>query len=430
MDKNAALNSSVNSINFRDNMTDFFDELENRAPDVREQALFDKMPDFLEDIKSRIPGWKKRLAEVNSSEITSRNAFEKIPVMRKPDLMEAQAAKPPFGEFIDTKLLNGSRIFMSPGPVWEAQAPGPDPWLAARALYSAGIRAGDIVQCAIGFSMTPGGAILDEGIRALGAICYPSGVGNTEAQVQAIAALKSSAYVGTPDFLNTILEKADEMGIDVSSLNKAMVSGGALFPAMRKTYEARGIRVTQAYATADIGSIAHETHHNDLLCEGMICNEDMIVEIVRPGTDIPVPPGEVGEIVVTTFNQTYPLVRFGTGDMSAIIEEPSPCGRTNTRIKGWMGRADQRTKIKGMFVDPKQISEIVSAVDGLEKAKLIVSRDGNADLMTLNAVGTNLDEELLTEQLQQITKLKGVVKIVPDLPNDGLVIEDKRDYSA
>ena len=227
-----------------------------------------------------------------------------------------------------------------------------------------------------------------------------------------------------------MLDKADEMGKDLSSIKRAFVSGGALFPSMREAYEARGITVLQGYATADIGAIAHETMHEGKLCEGMILNENLILEIVRPGTDDPVAPGEVGEMVVTSFNKAYPLIRFGTGDMSALIEEPSPCGRTNMRIKGWMGRADQRTKIKGMFVDPKQIDQLVKAVDGLEKACLVVAREDNKDTMTLKAVGEGLDAAKVKEQLASIAKLNGSVEIVDSLPNDGKVIDDQRDYTA
>ena len=411
-------------------MAEFFDALETRDPEQREKEIFATFPDFLGDIVSRISSWKDRLGEINIEEINSREALAKIPVLRKPDLMEAQAQKPPFGGFVDETLLNGSRIFMSPGPVWEPQAPGPDPWNAARSFYAGGFRAGDIVHCAIGFSMTPGGAILDEGIRALGGIVYPAGVGNTEAQVEAAAFLKANAYAGTPDYLQTMLDKADEMGKDLSSIKKALVSGGALFPSMREAYRSRGINVVQAYATADIGAIAHETLFEGEPCEGMICNEDVIIEIVRPGTDDPVEDGEVGEIVVTSFNKAYPLVRFGTGDMSAVLPGKSPCGRTNMRIKGWMGRADQRTKVKGMFVDPKQVNDLVKAVDGLDKARLVVSRDGGTDAMTLMAVGNNLDAKTLSEQLVTVAKLKGTIEIVESLPNDGKVIDDQRDYSS
>jgi phenylacetate-CoA ligase len=411
-------------------MTEYFDALETRSKEERERDLFKSIPDFLKDITKRIPAWSDRYSSMDLASITSREKLASLPVLRKPELMEAQAAKPPFGNFVDTSLLAGNRIFMSPGPVWEPQAPGPDPWQAARSFHAAGFRAGDLVHCSIGFTMTPGGAILDEGIRALGGIVYPAGVGGTEAQVDAAATLKPVAYAGTPDYLQTLLDKAEELGKDLSSIKRAFVSGGALFPSMREAYAARGIQVMQGYATADIGAIAHETMHEGNLCEGMIINENLIVEIVRPGTDNPVEPGEVGEMVVTSFNKAYPLVRFGTGDMSAVIEEASPCGRTNMRIKGWMGRADQRTKIKGMFVDPKQIDELVKGVDGLERARLVVSREDSKDVMNLQAVGQGLDAETVKEKLASIAKLNGRVEIVDSLPNDGKVIDDQRDYTA
>ena len=411
-------------------MTQYFDELETRSPEQRENDLFMDFPNFLADIMERIPGWKKRFTNIDCSKINSREELAKLPVMRKPDLMEAQADHPPFGEFADTSLLAGNRIFMSPGPVWEPQAPGVDPWQAARSFHAAGFRSGDIVHCSIGFTMTPGGAILDEGIRALGGVVYPAGVGNTEAQVEAASVLKPVAYAGTPDYLKTLIDKADEMGKDLSSIKRAFVSGGALFPSIREAYNARGITVLQGYATADIGAIAHETMHDGKLCEGMVVNENLIMEIVRPGTDDPVAPGEVGEMVVTSFNKAYPLVRFGTGDMSALIEEPSPCGRTNMRIKGWMGRADQRTKIKGMFVDPKQIDMLVKAVDGMERARLVVTREDSKDTMVLKVTGAALDATDVKTKLSTIAKLNGTVEIVDNLPNDGKVIDDQRDYTA
>ncbi|MEO0327710.1 MAG: AMP-binding protein [Pseudomonadota bacterium] len=410
-------------------MSDYFDEKETCDPQAREKALFADFPEFLSDIMDRIPGWKHRFSEIDIGKITDRVALVNLPVLRKPELMQAQSEKPPFGEFVDEALLPGNRIFMSPGPVWEPQAPGSDPWLAARAMHAAGIRKGDIVHCAMGYTMTPGGAILDEGARALGAIVYPAGVGNTEAQVEAIVTLKPSAYAGTPDYLQTILDKADEMGVDISSIKRGFVSGGALFPSMRTAYQERGITVMQAYATADIGGIAHETNADGELCEGMIVNEDIIVEIVRPGTDDPVAPGEVGEIVVTSFNKAYPLVRFGTGDMTALISDPSPCGRTNMRIKGWMGRADQRSKVKGMFVDPKQVDQIVKAVAGAERARLVISRQDNKDVMNLQMVGSGIDANVAEAHLATTTKLKGTVAIVETLPNDGKVIDDQRDYT-
>lgn len=411
-------------------MPEYFDQLETQDPQQRENNIFANFPAFLDDIKSRIPAWNNRLAGIETASISSREALANIPVLRKPELMEAQTAKPPFGDFVDASMLNGSRIFMSPGPVWEPQAPGIDPWLAARGFHAADFWAGDIVHCAIGFTLTPGGAILEEGLKALGAIVFPAGVGNTEIQVEAAAALRANAYAGTPDYLKTLLDKADEMSLDLSSITKAFVSGGALFPSLRQEYKERGVEVMQGYATADIGAIAHETKHEGELVEGMICNEGLIVEIVRPGTDDPVAPGEVGEIVVTSFNKAYPLVRFGTGDMSAVISEASPCGRTNMRIKGWMGRADQRTKVKGMFVDPKQIDEIVKACSGVEQARLEVIRDGDQDAMIMKVVGNNIDADAVSQQVRTITKLKSTIEIVDTIPNDGKVIDDQRDYES
>lgn len=411
-------------------MGDYYDSLETRDPQEREDALFSGFPDFLNDIMNRIPGWQKRFSDVDTGAINSREALSNLPVLRKPELMEAQASSPPFGEFIDPELLAGNRIFMSPGPVWELQAPGPDPWLAARAFHAAGVRKGDIVHSALAYTLTPGGMILDEGARALGAVVFPAGTGNTEIQVDAVATLRANCYAGTPDYLKVILDKADELGRDVSSLKKALVSGGALFPSLRQEYADRGVSVMQAYATADIGSIAHETAIDGEIVPGMICNENLIVEIVRPGTDDPVPDGEVGELVVTSFNSAYPLVRFGTGDMSAVISEPSPCGRTNTRIKGWMGRADQRTKVKGMFVDPKQIAELVKQVPEIEKARLVVSRKDGSDTMTLQVTGSALDPNAIREKLSTITKLNGEVEPCETLPNDGKIIDDQRDYTS
>lgn len=411
-------------------MNSYFDKLETRAPGERDREIFGRLPDFLADVMKRIPAWKARFKDHDVTAINTREALATIPVLRKQELMDAQSAKPPFGGFVDATLLRGTRVFMSPGPVWEPQAPGIDPWSAARGLHAAGIGEGDIAICSLGYTLTPGGAILDEGLRALGATVFPAGVGNSDVQAEAIEALKATTYVGTPDFLQVILDKADEAGRDVSSLTKALVSGGALFPSMREAYAKRGIRVSQAYATADLGAIAHESWHDGKLCAGMVCNEDLIVEIVRPGTNDPVAPGDVGEIVVTSFNQAYPLIRFGTGDMSAILDEPSPCGRTNMRIKGWMGRADQRTKVKGMFVDPKQIDQIVKSVDGVTAARLTVSRDGQMDAMTLEVTGNNVDVDAITAAFTAVTKLRGTVKLAESLPNDGKVIDDKRDYDS
>ncbi len=412
-------------------MNDHFDDLEIRKIQERENQLFAKLPNYLQVAKNSVPGWTSRLEHVDCASITSRTALATIPVLRKDELTAAQVEFPPFGKFADPQMLEGTRIFMSPGPVWEPQPPGIDPWLAARSFFAAGVRKGDLVHNALSYHMTPGGFILDEGARALGARVFPAGTGNTQMQVEAAAFIKPNVYAGTPDYLKTILDKADELGIDLSSIKLGVVSGGALFPSMREEYAQRGVRVMQAYATADLGVIAYESVEGDNILPGMICNENLIVEIVRPGTNDPVEKGEVGELVVTNFNPAYPLIRFGTGDLSAFLDEPSPCGRTNLRIKGWMGRADQRTKIKGMFVDPKQIDEFVKACKNVEKARLTVTRKDDADIMLMQVVSDNntLDTQMMIAKMADICKLKGQVEQVSQLPNDGKVIDDQRDYS-
>ena len=414
-------------------MTQFFDERETRDAHEREVALFDRLPGFLQSITANIPGWRERLGGVVLEEINSRDALASLPVLRKPELMAEQSANPPFGNFIDEKLLAGTRVFMSPGPIWEPQGIGADPWNAARAFHAAGVRAGDIVVNTLSYHMTPGGFVLDEGARALGATVFPAGAGNTEAQVEAAAFIGATVYTGTPDFLKVMLERAEELGKDLSTIRRALVSGGALFPQMRKEYRQRGILVSQAYATADLGAIAFETWFDGAPCEGMVVNEDIIVEIVRPGTGEPVPEGEVGEVVVTNFNTAYPLIRFGTGDLSTFISAQSPCGYTNQRIAGWMGRADQRTKVKGMFVDPVQIDDVVKRCAQIKRARLIVSRENDLDVMTLQVIpanGTALDSEAIAQTLAEVTKLKGRVEVATSLPNDGKVIDDQRDYST
>jgi len=414
-------------------MSDFFDTQETQESQLREKEVFSQLPAFLAEISKSITGWADRLSNLDLTKIDTRNALEQLPVLRKAELMEAQSAKPPFGGFVDETMLNGTRIFMSPGPVWEPQGPGADPWHAARAMFAAGIREGDLIHTALSYHMTPGGFIMDEGARALGARNFPGGVGNTEGQVEAAHTLKPVAYVGTPDFLKTMLDKADELGLDLSSIKKALVSGGALFPSMREEYASRNVEVMQCYATADLGVIAYETSANGKLCDGMVCSEHMIVEIVRPGTNEPVPAGEVGELVVTSLNRAYPLIRFGTGDLSAQLAEPSPCGRTNMRIAGWMGRADQRTKVKGMFIDPKQVDELVKAIPEIAKARLVIARESDRDVMQLQVLasdGATPDIAAIEQKLAAITKIKGSATVVAELPNDGKVIDDQRDYSS
>ena len=414
-------------------MSDYFDDFEIQDADEREEAVFFRLPEYLRQATAVSSGLAKHLVWYDLASITSRERLATLPVLRKPTLMEAQKADPPFGGFVNMAALAGQRVFMSPGPIWEPQGLGADPWQAARSLFAAGLRPGDRVHNALSYHMTPGGFILDEGARALGCILFPAGIGGTETQVEAAAALQPDAYVGTPDYLKVILDKADEMGVDLSCITKALVSGGALFPSVREDYTARGVNVLQAYATADLGVIAYETSHEGALCEGMVVNENLIVEIVRPGTDNPVEEGEVGELVVTNFNLAYPLVRFGTGDLSAVLSGASPCGRTNMRIKGWMGRADQRTKVKGMFVDPKQIDQIVKLNDSVEAARLVVVRDGDSDAMTLMVkavAGAAVELDAVAGSLRDVTKLKGEVVLADELPNDGKVISDERNYES
>ena len=417
-------------------MTVNYDELECRAPQDREADLFARLPDFLAKAAKNAPGLGRWLDGHDLTSISSREALAGLPVLRKAELMARQQAEPPFGGFANLSAIEGSRVFVSPGPIWEPQGLAPDPWQSARAFYAAGIRPGDIVHNAFSYHMTPGGFILDEGARALGCTVFPAGVGNTEMQIDAAAALKPRVYSGTPDFLKVMLDKADEMGRDLSSFRLGLVSGGALFPSLRDHYRERGIAVLQCYATAEFGVIAYEPADADGNPHpGMVLNENLILEIVRPGTGDPVAEGEVGEVVVTSFNEAYPMVRLGTGDLSAVLPGTSPCGRTNTRIKGWMGRADQRTKIKGMFVDPIQIAEVTKRHPEIGRARLVVSRDGERDAMTLHVEpgdGTNPDTAAIGAALREITKLGGEVLVAErgSLPNDGKVIADERDYAG
>jgi phenylacetate-CoA ligase len=329
----------------------------------------------------------------------------------------------------------GSHVFLSPGPIWEPQGPGDDPSQAARAFHAAGLRAGDVVHNAFSYHLTPGGTILDMGARALGCTVFPAGTGNTDQQVEAAAMLRPTAYSGTPDFLKVMLDRAAELGRDLSSFRRGLVSGGALFPSLRAEYAERGVSVFQCYATAEFGVIAYETSDAEgNLLPGMVLNENLIVEIVRPGTGDPVADGEVGEIVVTGFNPAYPLIRLGTGDMSRIVDGRSPCGRTNRRIAGWLGRADQRTKVKGMFVDPRQIAEIARRHPSIGRARLVVTREGERDAMTLRVEprdGASVDMAAVGALIREVTKMSGEVELAApgSLPNDGKVIADERDYS-
>ncbi len=353
--------------------------------------------------------------------------LSQLPVSRKADLIVAQAGAPPFGGMNPVPMGAYARVFVSPGPIVEGSGFGPDPFRFARALAATGLRAGDLLHNCFAYHFTPAGFMLEGGAHALGCPVFPAGTGNTEQQARAMAALRPVAYCGTPDFLKAILEKADELGLDVSSLRLGHVSGGAYLPALRAFYTARGLTVRQSYASADVGVIAYETEAN----EGLVVDEGVIVEIVRPGTGDVLPEGEVGEVLVTTLSASthWPLVRFATGDLSAVLPGPSPCGRTNMRLRGWMGRADQAAKVRGMFVRPEQVAAALRAVPGILRARLVIGLEGTRDTMLLRAETADASlAEALAAALADATKLRGAVQIVPpgSLPNDGKVIEDTR----
>ena len=414
--------------------TNHFDNLETREPKARETSQFTLLPDLIRMAVAQAPGWAAHLKGVDAKTIKSREALAKLPVLRKGALKDLQTARPPFGGFATSSGGNIGRIFMSPGPIFEPEGLGADWWRSARALYAGGVRAGDIVHNTFAYHLTPGGWILDAGARALGCTVIAAGPGNTEQQLEVIQSLKPNVYVGVPDYLKILLDKGRELGRDTSSIKKAMMGGGALFPSLRAEYQAQGIATFQFYGTADLGTIAYESPGPDGAVEGMMVDEGVIVEIVRPGTGDPVPVGEVGEVVVTAFNRDYPMIRFATGDMSAVLDKPSPCGRTNMRIKGWLGRADQTTKVKGMFVHPEQVAEVGKRHPGVGRLRLVVGRSGEQDSMTLKveqAAGGDAGlAQRLGETVQALTKLKCEVVVVPPgtLPNDGKVIADERTY--
>ncbi len=397
--------------------------LERRGPEAREAQLFGDLPQLLERLATA-PFWRERLAGVDLRAVTGREALAELPVTRKTDVMEAQRAAPPFGGLLTVPEGELTRVFVSPGPVFVPQGDEADPWGAARALYAAGVRPGDLAANTFGYHATPGAFILESGLRALGCPVFAAGPGNAEQTVGTLAALRPAVYCGVPDYLNILLDKAAETGADLSSIKKALVSGAALPLALRETIEARGVSVAQCYATADLGVIAYETEAR----EGLVLNEGLILEIVRPGTGRPVPEGEVGEVVVTRLTGTYPLLRFATGDLSAILPGPSPCGRTNQRLRGWMGRADQRTKVKGMFVDPAQVEEILRRHPEIGRARLVVTRDGHTDRMALKVEAPAETAPRIAETLKAVTSLTGTVDAVAlgSLPNDGKVIADER----
>ncbi|MCA2008681.1 phenylacetate--CoA ligase family protein [Tritonibacter mobilis] len=402
----------------------FFDKLETRSAEERAANLATLLPEQIARAKSA-PGFAALLADVDPAKITSVEALASLPVLRKADLSAAQAAQPPFGGFTVKPAHGFAHIFQSPGPIYEPGGVDHDWWRMGRFLHAAGVGPGDVVQNCFGYHLTPAGMIFENGARTVGASVLPAGTGQTELQVTAARDVGATTYAGTPDYLKVILDKAEAMGVELG-FKKAAVGGGALFPSLRQDYADRGISCLQCYATADLGNIAYES----AAMEGMIVDEQVIVEIVTPGTGTPVAPGEVGEVVVTTLNRDYPLIRFATGDMSAVMPGQSPCGRTNMRIKGWMGRADQTTKIKGMFVRPEQVAALVDKHDEIVKARVVASRSGEMDVMTVRIEANGGDEITFARSVVDVLKLKGSVDIVAPgtLPKDGLVIEDQRSY--
>jgi len=407
-------------------MPEHYDALETRDPVAREREQFASLSDIVARAMAA-PGWARHLSGVDPKAVTTRAALAKLPVLRKSDISTLQKEYPPFGGLNVTEPGKTRRLLMSPGPIFEPEGDGADWWGAARAVYAAGLRAGDIVHNSFAYHLTPGGFILESGAHALGCAVIPGGVGNTEQQLEAIAHYKPIGYFGTPDFLKILLDSAEKTGKDVSSIKRGLVSGAALPASLRDELGRRGVAVLQCYATAELGVIAYESETR----EGMIVNETVMLEIVRPGTGDPVPDGEVGEVVVTSFNPDYPMIRLATGDLSALMAGVSPCGRTNVRIKGWMGRADQTAKVKGMFVHPKQIAEVAARHPELKRLRLVVGRADEQDTMTLlveHAPPDTALEAAVTATLQSITKLKGAVKLIAPgtLPNDGKVIADER----
>ena len=401
-----------------------YDSLETRDPDDREREFSSRLPDLIA-VALRAPGWAAQLAGTDA--VTSRADLAKLPVLRKSELVTRQKEIPPFGGFNVTAPAQLWRLLMSPGPIFEPQGKGKDFWGAARALFAAGFRSGDVVHNSFSYHLTPGGFMMESGAHALGCAVIPAGTGNTEQQLEAIAHFKPSSYLGTPDYLKVLLDAAAKAEKDASSFRRALVSGAALPHSLRRELASRGVEVRQCYATADLGVIAYESEGG----EGMIVNETLLVEIVRPGTGDPVESGEVGELVVTSFNPDYPMIRLATGDLSAVLPGRSPCGRTNMRLAGWMGRADQTSKVKGMFVHPAQVAEIGKRHPGLGRLRLVVTRAGEQDAMTLMAecaAPTAPLQEALVATLRAVTKLGGEVKLVApgSLPNDGKVIADER----
>jgi phenylacetate-CoA ligase len=407
-------------------MTEHYDALETREPGIREAELFSRLPEVLRRAMAA-PAYTERLGGIDPTEVTDRAALARLPLLRKSDLPALHKATPPFGGFVTGPVGSFGRLFTSPGPIFEPEATHADPWRGARALFAAGFRPGDVVLNTFSYHLTPGGFIFDASARALGCAVIPAGPGNTDAQFELIEAYRPVGYSGTPDFLKILLDAAANAGRDVSSIKRALVSGAAFPKSLQEEIQSRGVDAMQAFGTADLGIVAYETSAH----EGMTVNEDLIFEIVRPGTGNPVPEGDVGEIVVTSLDRHHPWIRLALGDLTAALPGPSRCGRSNMRIKGWMGRADQTTKVKGMFVRPEQIAEIGRRHLELGRLRLVITRDGETDVMTLKAEAAapsdRLREAVMTT-LRGASRLSGGVEFVGPgtLPNDGKVIADER----
>lgn len=405
-----------------------YDELETRAPEARERDHLGRLPDQVAAAKLASRAYAETLRAVDPRAVDSRASLAKLPVLRKSELLERQRDDPPLAGVPTVEIAAFARIFHSPGPMYAPQTDRPDFARLARAMHAAGFREGNLVHISFAYHFTPGAWMMDSAARALACPVFPAGTGNTELQARTIAELKPPAYAGTPSFLKIILDEGAKLGLDLSSLKHALVSGEAFPPPLQQAVKAHGVDAYQCYATADLGLIAYETSAR----EGLVLDEEIIVEILRPGTGDPVPDGEVGEVVVTNLSPDYPLIRFATGDLSAIMAGTSPCGRTNRRIKGWMGRADQTTKVKGMFVHPQQIAEVVKRHKEIGRARLVVTHAAGLDAMVLKceaAAGEGL-ADAIRASIQSVCKLKGEVELVApgSLPNDGKVIEDARKY--
>lgn len=418
-------------------MTDTLDNLETRTVEARERELMAGLPQLIARAQAA-PGWARILAGVNAQDITSRTALAQLPVTRKSDLKQLQQGELPFGGLNTTSKNALARVFVSPGPIFDPEGRGTDWWRFARPMYAAGVRAGGLLQNCFSYHFTPAAFMVEGGAARIGCTVIPAGIGQTEMQVQAMVDLKPDTYIGTPSFLKLIIEKAREMGADISSVKQAVMGAEALPESLRSWFAANGVpHVFQTYASADIGSIAYETASNGKLNPGMVIDENVLLEIVHPGSGMPVAPGEVGEVLVTVFNADYPLIRFATGDLSAVLVDtaPSPCGRTNTRIRGWLGRADQTTKVRAMFVHPSQVHEIARRHPQVGKARLVVSGRMANDEMTLHCEVDDPHDvqgvEAIIGSIRELTKLRGEVLLVArgSLPQDGKIIDDVRDYT-